>query len=150
MAIAGLRRATTADATAIRELTRAAYAKWVPMIGREPVPMTADYDRAVREHPIDMLYVDGTLAALIEMVPAADHLLIKSIAVAPAFQGRGHGRHLMAHAERMTASLGLKEIRLYTNALFAENIRLYRKLGYAPDREEAFRGGMIVYMSKPV
>jgi len=31
-----LRRAIPADAAAIRELTRAAYAKWVPVIGREP------------------------------------------------------------------------------------------------------------------
>ena len=37
-----LRQAVPADAPAIRELTRAAYAKWIPLIGREPKPMTAD------------------------------------------------------------------------------------------------------------
>jgi hypothetical protein len=37
-----LRQATAADAGAIRDLTREAYAKWVPLIGREPKPMTAD------------------------------------------------------------------------------------------------------------
>ena len=31
-----LRQAVAADAPAIRDLTRAAYAKWVPLIGREP------------------------------------------------------------------------------------------------------------------
>ena len=31
-----LRQAMATDAAAIRELTRAAYAKWVPLIGREP------------------------------------------------------------------------------------------------------------------
>lgn len=41
-----LRRATAADAANVRALARAAYAKWVPLIGREPIPMTADYDRA--------------------------------------------------------------------------------------------------------
>jgi hypothetical protein len=41
-----LRRATPPDAPAVRDLTRAAYAKWVPVLGREPLPMTADYDAA--------------------------------------------------------------------------------------------------------
>ena len=45
-----LRRAVSADASAVRELSRSAYAKWVPLIGREPMPMTADYERAVSEH----------------------------------------------------------------------------------------------------
>ena len=30
------------DAEAIRDLVRAAYAKWVPLIGREPMPMKED------------------------------------------------------------------------------------------------------------
>lgn len=86
---AGLRRATPADAAAVRDLTRAAYAKWVPVLGREPKPMTADYDAAVRDHVVDMLHLDEKLAALIEMRPEADHLLIVNVAVSPAHQGRG-------------------------------------------------------------
>jgi GNAT superfamily N-acetyltransferase len=36
-----------APAATMRALARAAYARWIPVIGREPTPMTADYDRAV-------------------------------------------------------------------------------------------------------
>lgn len=54
-----LRQAVPADAPAIRALTRAAYAKWVPLIGREPKPMTADYEQAVRHHRFDLLYEEG-------------------------------------------------------------------------------------------
>ncbi|MDR3531520.1 MAG: GNAT family N-acetyltransferase [Rhodopila sp.] len=143
-----LRRATAADAPSIRELTRAAYAKWVPVIGREPKPMVADYHDAVINHLIDLLYVDGNLAALIETIPATNHLLVENIAVSPAYQGYGYGRKLMDHAEKLSASLGLPETRLYTNKLFAENVRFYRKLGYRVDREEAFKGGVVVHMSK--
>ena len=46
-----IRRAGPSDALAVRELTRQAYAKWVPVIGREPTPMTADYERIVRVDP---------------------------------------------------------------------------------------------------
>ncbi len=143
-----LRRAGAADASAVRQLTREAYAKWVPLIGREPKPMVADYAEAVRHHFIDMLYLDGELAGLIETIPEVDHLLIENLAVAPAFQGRGVGQHLLAHAEALTASLGHGEIRLYTNKRFAANVAFYLKRGYRLDREEAFTGGVMVHMSK--
>jgi ribosomal protein S18 acetylase RimI-like enzyme len=141
-------QASQGDAMAIRKLTRDAYAKWVPLIGREPKPMTADYEEAVRRHRIDLLYSDRTLAALIETIPAADHLLIENVAVAPAFQGRGYGRHLMAHAEALAMRSGVGEIRLYTNKRFSENVQLYLKLGYRVNREEAMNGGIAVHMSK--
>ncbi|HEV3489383.1 MAG TPA: GNAT family N-acetyltransferase [Reyranella sp.] len=145
-----LRRAVASDVADIRKLTREAYAKWVPLIGREPKPMTADYAEAVRTHRIDLLHVAGALAALIETIAEADHLLVENVAVSPAFQGRGLGRKLMAHAEQIAASLGHGEIRLYTNKLFAQNIELYRKLGYRVDREEVLTIGVAVHMSRPV
>ncbi len=143
-----LRQAVAADAAAIRDLTRSAYAKWVPLIGREPKPMTADYATAVQRHRFDLLYAEGTLAALIETIREADHLLVENVAVSPAFQGRGFGRRLMAHAEELATSSGFGEIRLYTNQRFAENIELYRRLGYRVDREEALAVGTVVHMSK--
>ena len=54
-----LRQGVPADAAAIRELTREAYAKWLPVIGREPKPMTADYEEAVRKHRFDLASVKG-------------------------------------------------------------------------------------------
>jgi GNAT superfamily N-acetyltransferase len=143
-----LRQAIAADEPAIRELTRAAYARWVPLIGREPKPMTADYDAAVQRHRFDLLHVDGTLAALIETIREADHLLVENVAVSPSFQGRGLGRKLMAHAERLAATSGYGEIRLYTNKRFDENIALYLRLGYRLEREEVLPVGTVVHMSK--
>jgi ribosomal protein S18 acetylase RimI-like enzyme len=143
-----MRQATAADAGAIRDLTRQAYAKWVPLIGREPKPMTANYDEAVGKHRFDLLSIDGTLAALIETIRETDHLLVENVAVSPAFQGRGLGRKLMAHAEVLARELGFDEIRLYTNQRFAENIALYRRLGYRVDREEVLPVGTVTHMSK--
>jgi GNAT superfamily N-acetyltransferase len=144
-----LRRAAAADAQAVRQLTREAYAKWIPVIGREPRPMSADYDAALRKHRIDLLYVDDVLAAIIETANEADHLLIVNVAVSPGFQGSGLGHRLMAHAEDLAALAGLPQLRLYTNQRFAENIRLYASLGYGVDREEAISDGVVVHMSKP-
>jgi GNAT superfamily N-acetyltransferase len=146
-----LQRALAADAEAVRTLTRQAYAKWVPLIGREPKPMQADYARAIAAHRIDLAYKDGVLAGLIETIEQPDHLLIENVAVSPAFQGQGIGRALLAHAEQLAAALGCGEVRLYTNQRFAENVALYLKLGYRLDREEeAGPLGVAVHMSKPV
>lgn len=150
MAAIELRRATFSDAAAIRDLTREAYAKWVPLIGREPKPMTADYEAAIRQHRFDLLFSDGALAALIETVDKGDQLLIENVAVAPRFQRQGFGRMLLAHAEDVARDLGRARIRLYTNQRFAENIGFYEGLGYAIDREEDVGVAVAVHMSKPL
>lgn len=145
-----IRPAAAADAKAIRDLTRAAYAKWVSLIGREPLPMQADYERAVREHTIDLLTVGETLAGLIETVLHADHLWIENVAVAPERQGRGYGRLLLAHAERRAVQSGRRAIRLLTNQAFVANLEFYARLGYVVDQTGPFRGGMTVYMRKRI
>ena len=145
-----IRPAAFEDAARIHELTRAAYAEWVQLIGREPLPMQADYDRAVREHAIDLLTVGDALVGLIESIVQPDHLWIENVAVAPERRGRGYGRLLLAHAEKRAADAGRAEIRLQTNAAFAANLALYARLGYAVDRTEPFRGGTAVYFSKRI
>ncbi len=143
-----LRTAVPNDATAIRDLTRAAYAKWVPLIGREPKPMLADYEAAVRQHRFDLLCVAGELAALIETIDQGDKLLVENVAVSPDHQGRGLGTRLMAQAESVARGLGHGRIWLYTNQRFEENIRLYSRLGYRIDGEEPIGDAVRVNMSK--
>ncbi len=145
-----IRPAVLKDAARIRALTRAAYAKWVALIGREPLPMQADYERAAAEHTIDLLIVDGALAGLVETILRPDHLWIENVAVAPQQQGRGFGRLLLDHAERRAVQSGRTQIRLLTNEAFAANLELYAKRGYGVDRAESFRGGMTVHMSKRI
>lgn len=149
-ATVSIRRAEASDADRVRALTRSSYAKWVPVIGREPLPMAADYGRAVREHIIDLLFVGTELAGLVETVNEGDHLLVENVAVAPAFQRLGYGSLLVKHAEQVARSLRLPELRLYTNAQFAGNVDFYRRHGYAVDREEPFKGGITVYMSRRI
>lgn len=142
-----LRAASPADVPAISALVRAAYAKWIPLIGREPLPMRADYEAAVREHAIELLYDNGELVGLIETIVNPDHLFIENVAVRPQSQGHGFGRRLLAHAEDKARALGLGELRLLTNGAFEANIRLYEANGYRIDRRENFMGGVTVHMS---
>jgi N-acetylglutamate synthase-like GNAT family acetyltransferase len=134
-----VRRANLNDVTRIREIVSLAYAKWIPAIGRKPLPMAADYDYAVAHHLIDLCELDGSVIALVEMIPKPDHLLIENIAVDPAFQGKGIGVNLMRHAEQIAAKLNLPEVQLYTNSMFTENLHFYARRGY-----EEFKRGSVV------
>ncbi|TPK82702.1 GNAT family N-acetyltransferase [Mesorhizobium sp. B2-4-13] len=142
------RPAEPADAAAIRDIVRAAYAKWVPVIGREPLPMRADYEKAVAEHPFDLAVEDSRIVGMIETTTADDHLWIENVCVAPEAQGRGIGRLLLERAEIKAREAGRNGLRLLTNGAFEANVSLYKRHGYTVDREEPFMNGVTVYMSK--
>ena len=142
------RQAGPEHAGMIRDLVRAAYARWVPVINREPMPMVAHYDKAVREHRIDLFYLGEHLAGLIEMIPRVDHLWIENVAVSPEMQGQGIGRQLLARAEAIAHEAGHRELRLVTNSAFEANVRLYEKTGYVIVETKPFMGGTSVYMNK--
>ena len=145
------RRATSADASTIAEITRAAYEKWVPVIGREPKPMTANYQQAVIDHVIDLLEQEGRVVALIEVIPKSSYLLIENVAVLPEWHGKGIGGLLLGHAETIARSLRLNELRLYTNTMFSSNISFYTHRGFEEfQREQHAKWGGVVHMKKSV
>lgn len=134
---------------ALRLLAHAAYTKWVPLIGRNPKPMDADYASSVEKHIIDVIELENQLVAMVEMIPQPDHLLIENIAVRPDHQGRGIGAALLLHAEQVAANLGFGAIQLYTNAAFVENIAFYSRIGFEHFRREPISsGGHLVWMRK--
>ncbi len=76
--------------------------------------------------------VDGVLI----LEPRADDLLIWSVAVAPAAQGRGVGNMMLAFAETRARELGRKCIRLYTGQPLTANVAWYKRHGYVHESTE--------------
>ena len=111
--------------------------------------MSADHARAVRDHLV-MLCEDGDeLVALVELIPAEDHLLIENLAVKPGNQGKGLGEIMLGQAEAVARSLALNEIRLYTNAAFATNLEFYQRRGFIEYRRGSMvAGSTTVFMRK--
>ncbi len=140
--------ASKEDAPAIARLTRAAYADWVPILGREPLPMVADYQALVLIHRFDLLYRGEALAALLETVAKGRDLWIENIAVDPRAQGRGYGGRLLRRAEDIAAAQGFERLTLYTNKLMTKNIQIYQRYGFDIEREERTQVAEVVYMAK--
>ena len=144
------RRARLEDVEAVRGLVRAAYEKYIPLIGREPKPMRADHARAIREAIVWVLEDTQGLSAVLELEPHEAHLLIENVAVRPDCQGRGLGRLLLGLAEAEAQRLHLTELRLYTNERYTSNIALYKRLGYSETHRQSLAESttLIVFMQK--
>jgi N-acetylglutamate synthase-like GNAT family acetyltransferase len=141
-----IRPATAADVPAVRELVGAAYRRYVPRMGREPAPMTADYAAIVAAGRAWVAEADGRLAGLVVLVP--DHLLLENVAVDPAQQGRGVGSVLLAFADEHARALGLPEVRLYTNEMMTENLAYYPRRGYVETHRTEEHGFNRVFFTK--
>jgi ribosomal protein S18 acetylase RimI-like enzyme len=144
------RRAHPNDAAAIRTLVRAAFAKYVPRMGREPAPMLADYTEPIETGRVWVLEDGGTLVGVLVGVPRADHLYVDTVAVSPDAGGRGLGRLLLERAERDAVELGLPEVRLSTNEAMTENIAYYPRRGYAVTGRGIEDGYQRVFFTKRV
>ena len=144
-----IRRAGNEDCAVIEAIVGAAYSVYIERIGKPPGPMLDDYAKLIAAGAVSVLDdPDGTIAALIVLLPGPDHLLLDNIAVRPDRQGGGLGRRLIAFAESKARHLGHAELRLYTHATMTENIALYTRLGFRETGRGRAAGYDRVFMAK--
>ena len=111
--------------------------------------MLDDYDRRIAAGQAWVLEDGGTVAGVLVLEDAeGSALLLDNVAVAPAAQGKGHGRALVAFAEEEACRRGCDQVRLYTHVLMTENLALYRRLGFHETRRISEKGYDRVYMAK--
>jgi ribosomal protein S18 acetylase RimI-like enzyme len=125
-----------------------AYAKYVSRIGRKPAPMTADYTAAVESASV---WIAETAKAVLGFVITRrdrDSILIETVAVATAAQGRGIGLALMNQAESDARASGVAIIRLYTNVAMTENLAYYSRHGYRETHRATEDGYRRVFFEK--
>jgi len=143
-----IRPARPADRPFIEACVAAAYAKYVPRIGKPPAPMLADYPALIGAGVVYVLERRATAAGVIVLYDGDGHLFVENVAVAPADHGRGLGRALMAFAEAEARRRGLPEVRLYTHQRMTENLGFYRHLGYRVSGRRQEDGYRRVYFCK--
>jgi GNAT superfamily N-acetyltransferase len=69
-----------------------------------------------------------------------DCLYLGKLAVDPAWQGKGLGRRLLAEAEALAGSLGLKRLRLETRVELTENHAVFGRWGFVRVGEHSHAG----------
>ena len=143
-----LRPAVNDDAGFAAVCVAAAYAQWVPKLGRKPGPMLDDYHAIIAEDRVLIAEQDGIPVGLLVMRETEEGFLLDNIAVLPECAGQGLGRGLLIHAEETAVQLGYQSLYLYTNERMVENIELYAKNGYQEYARRMENGFRRVYMRK--
>jgi ribosomal protein S18 acetylase RimI-like enzyme len=148
-----IRPAQLIDTPLVATISRAAYHIYPDRLGRQPKPMIQDYSGPVANGEVSILEVDGTPVGVLILATKPDHLLIYSVALMPASQGKGHGKRLMRTAEKAALAGGFSEIRLYTNAKMVENLAFYKSLGFVETERKPharFPDSILVFVSKRI
>ena len=145
-----IRPAAPADVDAVAAIVQAAYAHYIPRLGRKPAPMEDDHAAQIAAGCTWVAELEAQLVGVLVLVPAHDHLLIENVAVDPARRGQGLGTALLRFAETECRRRRLPELRLYTNQKMVENIAMYARHGYTETGRAAEAGFERVFFSKPV
>ncbi|CAH1654199.1 GNAT family N-acetyltransferase [Hyphomicrobiales bacterium] len=146
-----VRLATTTDHAAALALQHAAFARNRELLHAEPLPLLADYDAIFADGEtweIWLALMGERLAGALILTPRQDDLFIWSIATDPAFQGRGVGKALLAHALVRARALKLPCLRLCTGRALADNVAWYARAGFVTEREEIMPDRVLVHMAK--
>jgi ribosomal protein S18 acetylase RimI-like enzyme len=145
---ATLRPATQADVPRLTELVEAAYGHYVDRMGGPPRPLTDDYAEVVREFQVTVAVDGGEVVGLIALGVDDEGFVVNNVAVDPSHQGAGVGRVLLEHAEAEARNAGFDSIYLYTHEKMAENLDLYRRIGYVEYDRRPVHLGEVVYLRK--
>jgi len=143
-----IRPARPDDLASVEALVQAAYAPYIPLIGQEPGPMLDDYAALIAKGCVHVLVEGDEVAGLLVLLPDNGAMLLDNVAVRPDRHGRGHGRALIAFAEKTARERGFKALRLYTNEAMTGNIALYESLGFVETHRGDEKGFRRVYMTK--
>lgn len=144
-----IRLAEASDEPDIRDCAEQAYARYVPVIGRKPAPMIADF---ITQIAAGVVYVatddQARFQGFIVFYAKEGHFLLENVAVLPSAAGRGVGKTLISFCENTARQRGVNAVYLYTNEKMTDNLSIYPRLGYVKVAERREDGFNRVYFEK--
>ncbi|RII78360.1 GNAT family N-acetyltransferase [Pseudomonas monteilii] len=144
-----IRLALATDEPEVRQCAEQAYARYVPLIGRKPAPMTADFARQIADGVVYVATDDrAVFQGFIVFYAEHGHMLLENVAVLPSAAGQGVGKALIRFCEDAARQQGVGAVHLYTNEKMTENLSIYPKLGYVNVGQRTEDGFKRVYFEK--
>lgn len=144
-----IRLAVATDEPEVRQCAGQAYARYVPLIGRKPAPMTADFARQIADGVVYVATDDrAVFQGFIVFYAEHGHMLLENVAVLPSAAGQGVGKALIRFCEDAARQQGVGAVHLYTNEKMTENLSIYPKLGYVNVGQRTEDGFKRVYFEK--
>ncbi|MCI4665392.1 MAG: GNAT family N-acetyltransferase [Neomegalonema sp.] len=117
------------DGLEAERVLRAGLAPFETRLGSRPPPMDRDYRQLIEDRFVLKLSEAGCGVGFAMLLPQRDALYIDAVAVAPARQGCGGGRLLIASAAKLASQLCLPSLQLHTPAI-AGPVGFYRAVGF--------------------
>ena len=143
-----IRQAEANDEPVIRDCAEQAYARYVPLIGRKPAPMVADFAAQIAAGEVWVATDDqDAFQGFIVFYAEEGHILLENVAVLPRAAGRGVGKALIGFCESAARQGGMN-VHLYTNEKMTDNLSIYPKLGYVEVARRSEDGFNRVYFEK--
>ena len=143
-----LRSAREADVPAVERLVASAFAAFVERTGIRPVPLGTDWRTVVSALGAVVALRDDHVVGVLVLWPHPDHVLIETLAVAPAEQGTGVGTALLDRAELLSIETGSNTVRLYTNAAMTDALDWYPRRGFVTTARRTEHGFDRVHLEK--
>ena len=148
-----VRDATPADADAIVDLTRRAFAQQAVLYEDDSLPPLQDTPETVLgaiERGVVLVAEDddGTIVGSVRGEMRDGSCLVSRLVVEPSLQGRGLGRTLASALEERFETAGRFEI--FTGHRSEPALHLYESLGYVRERTEYVHERLsLVFLGKP-
>lgn len=143
-----IRPARPEEAPLLGTIARAAYAEYVPLIGREPPPMLQDFPNDIAARRVWV--IGAPPLGFVVAGARGSTWLLENVAVDPSARGKGYGRALIAHVEALATDAGAEAVELYTHARMEANRALYPRLGYIETDQRTEHGLDRVFFRKPL
>ncbi|KAJ5817500.1 hypothetical protein N7447_007508 [Penicillium robsamsonii] len=145
-----LHKATAKEIPAIKAMIDSAYSKYIERIGKQPAPMTQDWDEVILTHEVLILRDNERIVGSITFREdkQTNSLKIDNVVVDPKVQSRGYGSYMIQYAEMEGQKQGMSSVRLFTNVKMFENLGYYPKLGFTETERRVEDGFERVYFCK--
>ena len=146
-----IRLAMTTEVPAIKLIAQKSFERYVPLIGKPPAPMNADFSVHVLKATVFIAQSekkqDSVLGYAI-VLKRDGKWCLDNIAVSPEARGRGVGSALIVACETFLQKRGVQRYHLYTNEAMEQNLTWYPEIGFVEMARRLEDGFSRIYFTK--